>query len=133
MGAGGVCVLLVVVLAIHIYLALKPKPITPGLREMARIDVRQPLTKNDAARITDWLYREKGVDHVLVNPQTQKVIFTYFPYRNSAQQITKDFKASLPYDADQFMPTEDQMSAGGCPVAAVDFTLKVRRMLRQIF
>lgn len=120
-------------LAVHLYLVLKPRTITPGLREMARIDVHQPMTGDDAKVITAWLYREKGVDHVLVNPQTQKVIFTYFPYQNSAQQITKDFKASLSYNADQFMPTEDQMSSGGCPVAAVNFTLKVRRFFRGIF
>lgn len=132
-GAGGVCIMLIAVLAVHIYIALQPQKITPGLREMARIDVHQPITADDAKAITTWLYREKGVDHVLVNPRTQKVIFTYFPYQNSAQQITRDFKTSLSYNADQFMPTEDQMSSGGCPVAAVDFTLKVRRFFRGIF
>ena len=125
--------MLVAVLAVHIYLALRPKTITPGLREMARIDVHQPMTDDDATAITTWLYKEKGVDHVLVNPKTQKVIFTYFPYRNSAQQIASDFKASLPYKADQVMPTEEQMASGGCPVAAVNFSLKVRRFFRHIF
>jgi hypothetical protein len=108
--------------------------ITPGLREMARFDVHQPITKDDATAITAWLYKEKGVDHVMVNTTTQKVIFTYFPYQNSAQQIAKDFKAALPYNADQFFPTEEQMMAsGGCPVAAVNFSLKVQRFFKHIF
>lgn len=132
-GAGGVCLLLVAVLVVHIYIALRPMKITPGLRELARIDVYQPMTADDASAITAWLYKEKGVDHVLVNPGTRRVIFSYFPYQNSAQQITKDFKASLSYKADQCMPTEDQMASGGCPVGAVNFSLKVQRIFRHIF
>jgi hypothetical protein len=127
------CLLLLAVLAVHVYIALRPVKITPDLREMARIDVHQPMTDQDAASITAWLYKEKGVDHVLVNPKTQKVIFTYFPYQTSARQITKDFKTALPYSADQFMPTEDQMMSGGCPVAAVNFSLKVRSLFKHIF
>ncbi|TDW96851.1 hypothetical protein [Dinghuibacter silviterrae] len=128
--AGGLCLL---ALALHIYLALKPVKVTPGLREMARIDVRQPMSAKDAKTVTTWLYKEKGIDHVLVNPQTQKVIFTYFPYQTSAQQITRDFKAALPYNADRFMPTEDQMASAGCPVAAVNFGLQVKRFFTHLF
>jgi hypothetical protein len=131
-GAGGVFLLLIAVLTVHIYMVLRPKTITPGLREMARIDIHQPMDKDDASSITAWLYKEKGVDHVLVNPGTRKVIFTYFPYQNSAQQITKDFKSSFSYSADQVMPTEDQL-ASGCPVAAVSFSLKVAKLFRHIF
>ena len=132
-GAGGVLLLLVAVLAVHVYLALRPKHVTPGLREMARIDVHQPMTSTDVSTITAWLYKEKGVDHVMITPTNGRVIFTYFPYQNSAQQITKDFKAMLPYNADQFMPTEEQMESGGCPVAAVNFSLKVQRFFKHIF
>ena len=114
-GAGGLFLLLVAVLAVHIYIVTRPQRITPNLREMARIDIHQPMTKEDAQRITAWLYQKNGVDRVLVNAATRKVIFTYFPYRTSAQQIVRDFKASFPYNADQILPTREQMGKS-CPV-----------------
>jgi len=87
-----VVVLLAAILAVHIYVVTRPT-VDASTRIMARIDIRQEIGLADADKITAWLYRQKGVDHVLVNPQSDIVIFTFAPLQNSADRIVQDFKA----------------------------------------
>jgi hypothetical protein len=132
LGTVAVLLLLITVLAIHIYIVTRPKAPDANTRVMARIDIRQPIGQADSAKITAWLYQQKGIDHVLCNPQSGIVVFTFFPLRTTGSQIVKDFKASLPYKADRFMPSEAQMQ-GGCPVASTSFTYKVYDFFRHKF
>jgi hypothetical protein len=106
-------VLGLIVLAIHIYVVTRPG-VDARTRIMARIDIRQAIDGQDAEKITAWLYRQKGVDHVLVNPQSDIVIFTFAPMQNSAGRIVQDFKNSLPYKAERYLPAKEEMK-GGCP------------------
>jgi len=124
--------LLVIVLGVHIYIVTLPKPINANTRAMARIDIRQDITQTDADEITSWLYRQKGVDHVLVNPQYDIAVFTFFPIQTTANQVVSDLKAQLPYKAERFIPTEDAMKSG-CPAAAASTTYKVYRFFKHIF
>ena len=124
--------LLVIVLSVHIYIVTRPKPINTGTRAMARIDIRQPITQADADKITAWLYRQKGVDHVLVNPESDIAVFTFFPIRTTADQVVRDFKASMPYKAERFIPSEEALK-GGCPVASTSTTYKIYSWLKSIF
>src|SRR5882762_3035027 len=87
LGALSVFGFLVIVLCVHIYVVTRPGPIDAYTRAMARIDIRQPMTQADADKITAWLYREKGVDRVLVNPRTNIAIFTFFPIKTTANQV----------------------------------------------
>jgi hypothetical protein len=132
LGVLSVFLFLVVVLAVHIYIVTRPKAPDANTRIMARIDVRQPLTTADAGKITAWLYQQKGIDHVLVNPATSIVVFTFFPIKTSAGEIVGHFKAELPYKGDRFMPSAEAMSSG-CPVAATSFTYKVYSFLKHTF
>ncbi|HEX9512783.1 MAG TPA: hypothetical protein VF939_19965 [Puia sp.] len=122
---------LVTVLGIHIYRVTRPKAPDAHTRIMVRIDIKQPITEEDAGKITAWLYNQKGVDHVLVNPQTDIAVFTFAPIKNSAGQIARDFKSSLPYKAERYMPTEAEMT-GGCPAMASS-TYKVYNFFKHIF
>jgi len=107
---------LTIVLGIHIYLVTRPSPPNAYTRAMARMDIRTPINSTDATVISKWFYQQKGVDHVLVNPKTAIVIFTYYPLHTSATAISSQFISSLPYPAVRFIPTAAQMSSG-CPVA----------------
>jgi hypothetical protein len=132
LGVLSVFLFLVVVLAVHIYIVTRPKAPDANTRIMARIDVRQPLTTADAGKITAWLYQQKGIDHVLVNPATSIVVFTFFPIKTSAGEIVSHFKSDLPYKADRYMPSESEMSSG-CPVASTSLTYKVYSFLKRTF
>jgi len=115
LGALSVAGLLVILLAAHIYIVTRPKPIDANTRAMARIDILQPITQADADKITGWLYRQKGVDHVLVNPQSNIAVFTFFPVRTTANQVVSALKAQLPYKAQRFLPSGKALKSG-CPV-----------------
>ena len=114
----GVLVLGTVVLAVHIYIYMMTRPrVDAGTRVMVRIDLRQDIGPADAGAITDWLYLQKGVDHVLVNPQSDIAIFTFAPVSNSAGRIVSDFIARTAYkQARRYRPSVKEMQ-GGCPVA----------------
>ena len=132
LGIVGVFLFLVLVLGIHIYIVTRPKAPDEHTRIMARIDIKQPLTQTDADRITNWLFQQKGIDHVLVNPKTAIVVFTFFPIKTSGNQIVKDFKSAFSYKADRYIPTEAEMQ-GGCPVASTSSTYKIVRFIKHIF
>jgi hypothetical protein len=113
--SGIIFLLLVTVLGVHIYIVTRPHPIDPRAVAMARIDIKQPIDKTDADKIVSYLDAQSGVSHVLVNPKTDIVVFSFFPARVSADQIVQNFKAAMDYKAERFVPTKSQLS-GACPM-----------------
>ena len=122
---------LVFILAVHIYWVTRPR-IDASTRVMARIDLHQSITQDDAAKISGWLYQQKGVDHVLVNPASQIALFTFAPVKNDANRIVAEFKTNTPYiRAERFLPKIDP-NASGCPVATTSFTYKVYALMKRV-
>ncbi len=130
--AGAVFLLFTVVLSIHIYIVTRHKAPDVNMLAMARIDIKEPITKDDAAKITAWLYQQKGVDHVLCNPDSRITVFSYYPAKTSAEQITTSFKNSLSYNAERFIPSKNQIQSG-CPVASTSFTYKAYKAINNLF
>ncbi len=112
------------VLAIHIYWINRPKAADANTIALARIDIKQPIDQEDAATISNWLYQQKAVDHVLVNPKTSIVVFSFYPIESNADKIVSNFKSALPYKAERFIPTEKQLQSG-CPIAKTSMTYKI--------
>ena len=111
---GSVFLLGATVLAVHLWWVMKPH-ITAKTRVLERIDLNQPIGTADAGRITAWLYQQKGVDHVLVNPQTSIAIFSFAPVQNDGNRIAADLARDLPYkQARRNLPTKRDL-AGSCP------------------
>jgi hypothetical protein len=98
---------------------------------MARIDIKQPISQDDAGKIAAWMYHQKGIDHVLVNAQTQIVVFTFAPIKTSGNEIVRNFKANFHFKADRFMPTQADL-ASSCPVARTSFTYKAYKFIEHI-
>ena len=125
--------LCVSVLAIHIYLVMRPKAPDAHTIVMARIDLKQQINNNDANKITTWLYRQKGIDHVLCNPETDIVVFTFYPVKANADEITSQLKSAFHLqDAARFIPTKADL-ASGCPVASSSFVYKAYKLITHIF
>ncbi|HEY4336706.1 MAG TPA: hypothetical protein VGM89_12430 [Puia sp.] len=103
-----------VTLAAHLWWVTKPH-IDASTRVLERIDLHQPIDAADVSRITAWLYQQKGVDHVLVNPQTAIAIFSFAPVQNDGNRIAADLARDLPYkQARRNLPTKSEL-AGSCP------------------
>jgi len=131
--SGGIFLFLVMVLAVHIYVVTRPKPATEKTRIMARIDIKQPISQEESNKITEWLYQQQGVDHVLCNQKSNIVVFTFSPLKANANQIASDFKTVLNYpNAKRYVPTEAEIQ-GGCPVASTSFTYKMYKAVKNIF
>ncbi|HVM89195.1 MAG TPA: hypothetical protein VMT76_13480 [Puia sp.] len=126
-----VLLFLFIILALHVYLATRSR-IDAFTRIMERIDIRQPVNQQDAEKITSWLYRQNGVDHVLCNAKTGIVVFTFSPLKANGNDILKKFAAYLNYpDATRFTPSEKELQES-CP-AASSFTYKVYNYLKHLF
>ena len=132
LGTVSLFLLLVLILAVHIYIVTRPKAPDEHTRVMARIDIKQDINQDDANKITTWLYQQKGIDHVLVNPQSDIVIFTFFPIKTTANQIVKDFKLNFNYKAERFVPSAADLQSG-CPVASTSKTYKVYNFFKNLF
>ncbi len=122
---------LVIILGVHIWWVTHPR-VDAGTRVMARIDLHQPITSDDATKITAWLYQQKGVDHVLVNPASAIALFTFAPAKTDGNRIVQDFKTGTPYTrAERFLPKIDP-NASGCPVATTSLTYKVYALMKRV-
>jgi|SRR3569833_933429 len=121
---------LVIVTVAHIWWAYHPR-IDANTKVMARIDIKQPVGLADAGKISAWLYHQKGVDHVLVNPDSRIVVFTFYPIKASGNEIVKNFRADLHYAAGRFIPTQKAL-AGSCPMAGSSFYYKVYKFIDHI-
>jgi hypothetical protein len=131
-GAGITFLLAVVVLSVHIYMVTRPQPLRTNALIMARIDFKQDLKKEDAVKITAWLYQQNGVDHVLCNPAGKLAVFTFYPSKTSAEQIIAKLNQTTSYTGKRFLPTKEQL-AGGCPVAYNSFSYQASKFFTHLF
>ena len=110
---GGVFLLLVGVLCIHIYIVTRPKAQDAHTLVMARIDLKQPITEREADQITNWLYQQKGVDHVVCNYKMDNVVFTYHPVEANGNDIAEKLRENTGFkNAVRYVPTESEMKRG---------------------
>ncbi len=129
---GAAFLVMIMVLGVHIYMVTRPKAPDANTRIMARIDIKQAITQRDADAITAWMYQQKGVDRVLCNPESDILVFTYFPVKTDANLIARQFKSSFNMKAERYMPTAAELKTG-CPVAAGSATTKIYNSIKHIF
>jgi len=127
-----VFVLMIIVLSVHIYMVTRPKAPDETTRIMARIDIKQAINQQEADKIATWLYQQKGIDHVLVNPQSNIAVFTFFPVKTNANKVVDDFRSNFHLNAARYMPSEEEMK-NGCPVASSSATYKIANFFKHIF
>jgi hypothetical protein len=124
--------ILIIVLTIHIYWVTRPKPISPNKIVMARIDIKNHLSSQDADKIQTWLYQQKGVNHVVVNPKTQIALFTFYPAKVSGDQIVNHFRTFFNYDAKRYIPTQEELDKV-CPALPATVTQKIASFVKHTF
>ena len=115
--------LLVAILGIHIYIVTKPR-INDKTVAMARIDIKQSINETKAGGIEKWLSEQTGVQHVVLNRESNIIVFTFYPIKANANELAENLKATFNVNAERFMPSAEQM-ASGCPAMAHTFSGKV--------
>jgi hypothetical protein len=116
LGAGSVLLILTTVLAVHIYQVTRPGKIDATTYAMARIDFKQYITAEDAAKITNWFMQQNGISQFKCSPENKNAIFTFYPAKANATALVEKFSKELNYNAVRFLPSKDEMMKG-CPVA----------------
>ncbi len=126
-------VVIIGILSVHIYMVTRPKAPDKQTLVMARIDLKQPVTEAEGDSITDWLYHQHGVDHVLCNRKSSIVVFTYYPVTTNANDIAAHLKTrfALP-GAQRYLPSNAELKAG-CPVSATSFSYRAYSLISNIF
>lgn len=131
-GAGILLFSAATVLAVHIYQVTRPK-ITDAQRVvMARVDFKQDIDSAEAHVITNWLYSQKGVEHVLCNPETNIAVFTFYPVQANANDIIEDLKLAGNYKAERYMPDASAMQKG-CPASAGSGSNSITGFFKNVF
>lgn len=115
-GCTALFILLSMVLFVHIYMVTRPKVADEHTKAMARIDIRNKISPAEAATIAAWLNKQKGIDHVMCNASSQLVVFTFFPSKLNADQLTENFKTQFRLNAARYKPTEEDLLKG-CPIS----------------
>ena len=123
--------LMLFILSIHIYIVTRPH-ITASTRIMARIDFNQAVRPVDAVQITNWLYHQKGVEHVLCNGKSGMAVFTYSPLVTNANSIIASLNRETDYHAVRYMPSAQELSTG-CPAAVHSVSYKLYSLIHHIF
>lgn len=121
---------LTLVLFIHIYWVYHPR-IDADTKVMARIDIREKINLTKANKISSWLSTQPGVDHVLVNPESDIVIFTYFPIKANGNQLVDRFKNTFHLKADRFVPSDKDLQKS-CPVIGASYAYKIYKLIAKI-
>jgi len=122
---------LTLILLIHIYSVYKPKAPNAYSKVMARIDIDDSLNQAKVSGMETWFYRQKGIDHVLVNPENRLVIFTFFPLKTSGNRIVENFKSHFKLKAHRFLPNAEDLKKS-CPVSG-SFGFKIYQTISQVF
>lgn len=113
----GIFALTTIVLGVHIYKVTRPRVLDANAIAMARIDFKQDITNEDAAKITNWFMQQKGISQFKCSPETKNAVFTFYPAKMNATTAVETFSKELHYNAVRFMPSKAEMMKG-CPVAA---------------
>lgn len=130
-GCTALFVLLSMVLVVHIYMVTRPKVADEHTKAMARIDIKNKITAEEAEAMASWLNKQKGIDHVLCNAAGQLVVFTYFPTKTNANQLTDEFKTQFRLNAVRYQPTEEELLRG-CPISNKT-TNKLYQLFKETF
>lgn len=130
--ASSVFIFLIAVLAVHIYVVTRPKAADATTRVMARIDIYQKVDSVQGDNFKRWLYKQKGVDHVLYNPASRIVVFSFSPIETNADNIVQNFKTTFKIQAERYIPSAKDIQSG-CPVAATSTSYKVVHFLSNLF
>lgn len=123
---------LVIILCVHIYTVTRTHGADASTIAMARIDIKQDINQEQADKVANWLGKQKGVDHVLVNPTSKTAVFSFYPIKANATEIANNLSIALNLKAERYMPTEEEMKTG-CPVVAQAYTNKISKFFKSIF
>jgi len=118
---------LFVILVVHIIWVTRPIRNNAHNIAMARIDFQAPLNDAQGKAITQWLYAQKGVTHVLCNTSSKIAVFTFYPSQVNATQLASQLSRYMQIPATRYLPAKEEIE-NGCPVISVSTQQKIEQL-----
>jgi hypothetical protein len=112
--AGGICLLLAITLAAHIYVVTRPADVHHNNWQLARIDIQQPAEPASLDQAVAMVKSEPGVKHAFLNEQDGIIVYGYEPGTLEPDAVLAQVNA-LPVKARAFTVSAEA-AANGCPV-----------------
>lgn len=116
---------LLVVLIAHVYTVTHQRKNDQRLRQLSRIDFKQPIDAAEANKIKSFVASMEGVDATFFNTSQGTLVYTYAVGKQTSDNVFKQLIAFGHYQAQRYMVTPGE-SAGGCPVMANDDSFRSR-------
>ncbi len=114
LGIVALFLLLSCVLVVHVYKATHKPKTAYELRQMSRIDFKQPISSTEAVIIRNHVVNLKGIENATLNAGTRQLIFVYNSEKQSAESVLSEVKKLGDYKAEKFVVSEE-MAQTGCP------------------
>lgn len=128
----GCIVIMVGVLAYHIYEVTKRKNDFRDYRQLSRIDFSIPIDTLQALTIRNQIASVQGVEAVYVNASQQNVVFTYDNRIVSAAEVLALVRKQPSYGAKLYLVSNSDVGKG-CPVIDPNsFSYRTTRFLSSI-
>jgi len=130
--AGGVSLVLAIVLAAHIYVVTKPADVHHNNWQLARIDIQQPVETASLDEAIAKVKSEPGVKHAFLNRQDGIIVYGYEPGTLEPETVLSQVN-SLSVMARAF-EVSAETAAQGCPVIdKSSMTYRFSTFLRNLF
>jgi len=130
--AGGVSLVLAIVLAAHIYVVTKPADVHHNNWQLARIDIQQPVETASLDEAIAKVKSEPGVKHAFLNRQDGIIVYGYEPGTLEPETVLSRVN-SLSVKARAFEESAET-AAQGCPVIdKSSMTYRFSTFLRNLF
>ena len=131
-GLGVLVFILSAVLAVHIYIVTRPKPLDPKTLVLARVDFPEKISRETKNQIMTFLYSQQSVDHVLINEESYSALFSFYPARVNGNALVMAMNRVIGTNGSRYLPTEKEMMEG-CPMNQESFAMKAYKGFARIF
>ncbi|MCT4561651.1 MAG: hypothetical protein N4A41_09760 [Crocinitomicaceae bacterium] len=111
----GIFLLLVVVLFVHIWMVTGNKKQDQRKRQLARIDILQPVDSLQVSTLRNCISAQEGVRTTLYTANENALIYEFDPTNQSSDKVLEKASSETGLALKKFMISKEQ-SMEGCPV-----------------
>lgn len=125
---------LISALVVHIYASTYQEKNDARIRQMSRIDFKQPIDSLEAAKIRGIVKRMKGVDATKFNVKTGTLVYSYIQGMQTSENVYNELMKLGNYKAAPYI-TDNSGKTNGCPVVGNkdSFTYRVTVYFSNLF
>lgn len=111
----GSLVVLIGALVAHIYISTTSIQNDPRIRQMSRIDFKEPIDSLEATKIKNAVNSLPGIDGSLFNTSNGIFVYAFYPEKQNDKNVWNRIMSIRKYNAVRYIPDPEKLKSG-CPV-----------------